>query len=228
MLLIKLAMAVLLVFCCFGFHRFPLFVKTVLTFFGVNFIYAGVMFAVWILICPKGMFYNNGVVYFNISALTLAVSTIVTYGIVKLVCYVLARKVHPKQLYPVTIQKGERQVELMALYDSGNHLGDPFTGKPVMIVQFDAIKDLIPLQLHRCFLNPINAENLPAESAKSFQIKWIPYHTVDGNDFLAAFSPDRCTVHKGQTELLQEVLVGVSRQQLSQGEFQAILHKDMI
>ena len=85
--LIKLPLAAVLVLIAFGYHSKSLYIKSVLSFFAVNFIFGGVMMAVWMFISPSGMYFRNGTVYFNISALTLIAGTLIAYFLIQVVSY---------------------------------------------------------------------------------------------------------------------------------------------
>ena len=91
--LIKIALGVLLVIIAFPWKGKGVFIKTALLFIAVNFLFAGIMMALWFFVSPVDMYYRNGVVYFNISALTLAVSTVVAYLIVRLIGWIIDRRV---------------------------------------------------------------------------------------------------------------------------------------
>ena len=59
-------------------------------FFAANFLFAGVMIALWLMAAPPRLIIRNGVVYYHIQAMTLAVSTVIAYGAARL--YVLLRE----------------------------------------------------------------------------------------------------------------------------------------
>jgi len=79
---------------------------------------------------------------------------------------------------PVELCYGGRQMEITALYDTGNTLTDPITGLPVLVVGADAAQKLTGLtreQLRR-----------PVESVGSIPgLRLIPYKTIgEKNGFL--------------------------------------------
>lgn len=225
MLMIKLILGVLLVIICFGFVQKSAFIKTALTFLGVNFIYGGVMLAIWMLFCPTGMYWNNGVAYFNISAFMLVLSTIAAYAVVQLICFLLNRKVNSNTIVTATLSWNECTTQFRALRDTGNHLVDGFTGKRVVVCEYDAVKNLIPNELKDFFKNPtLGNKAYDSPDLIRHKIRLIPFHTVGGKSLVGAFPPDEFYI--GQKKIA-DVLVGVTTQSLSQGEFKGILHADM-
>ena len=149
--LLKVALGIMLVLVAFPWHGKGVFIKTAALFIAVNFIFAGVMMALWFFVAPVDMYYRNGVVYFNISALTLAVSTVAAYLAVRFIGWILDRRVPKNAIRTVSITLNGKEVLLNAFDDSGNRLTDPFTGTPVIICEYGAVKTLLPELLQPYF-----------------------------------------------------------------------------
>ncbi|MCL2013895.1 MAG: sigma-E processing peptidase SpoIIGA [Oscillospiraceae bacterium] len=230
---IKIPLALLLVLISFGYCSFAVFVRRVLCFFAVNFIYAGVMFAIWFFAAPSGMQYNNAFVYFNISSLTLAVSTIAVYLLITGAKRLMSGKSDSGDIVQTEIELDGKTVLLNGFLDTGNRLSDVFTGLPVVIAEFDAVQELIHDELHEFFRS--GAAGLPAASSiygtdnvpdktkdNKFRakIRLIPYGTIGSGGLLAAFKPDKFQINFVE----HEVLVGVTQKKLSSGEYSIILN----
>ena len=76
-----------------------------------------------------------------------------------------------KRYVPVQLQYGSKRATLQALYDTGHHLTDPVTGKPVLVVGADiatGLTGLTPEQLRK-----------PVEMMGTIPgLRLIPYQTV--------------------------------------------------
>ena len=82
-------------------------------------------------------------------------------------------------------------LELTALRDSGNSLTDPFTGEPVLVAQYDAVKKLLPCALPR----PADpAAPMTRLQAQGVGCRLIPYHALGSSGMLLAVRCDRVTV----------------------------------
>ena len=77
--LYKLFLAVAMAAAAFGIKPWQKLIKAVFVTFAVSFLFAGLMLALSIVLAPAGMFYYNGVVYFDISALVLIAATGAAY-----------------------------------------------------------------------------------------------------------------------------------------------------
>ena len=92
-----------------------------------------------------------------------------------------ARKsVNDKKLVSVEVTAGEQCIKLTALYDTGNTLIDPISGRPVLIIGADAA----------CKLTGLSREQLqkPVETIGTLPgLRLVPYRTIgQSNGFLLA------------------------------------------
>ena len=224
--LIKLPLAAVLVLIAFGYHSKSLYIKSVLSFFAVNFIFGGVMMAVWMFISPSGMYFRNGTVYFNISALTLIAGTLIAYFLIQVVSYLLDNRVKKTELMNVVVEADGKQVVLSGFWDTGNKLSDRISGMPVVICEFCSIKELIPLEIQNVFLtNSIDGLARLEQHEWIQRIRMVPFQVVDHSGMLTAFRPDHFYfIYKnGKKSKDKKVLIGVTDSRLSHGEYNAIL-----
>ncbi|PWL72302.1 MAG: hypothetical protein DBY25_03195 [Clostridiales bacterium] len=223
--LLKVALGIMLVLVAFPWHGKGVFIKTAALFIAVNFIFAGVMMALWFFVAPVDMYYRNGVVYFNISALTLAVSTVAAYLAVRFIGWILDRRVPKNAIRTVSITLNGKEVLLNAFDDSGNRLTDPFTGTPVIICEYGAVKTLLPELLQPYFSGTGELPPLSEEWAR--RIRVIPYHVVGSDGVMRCFSPDRFQVAGGKAAQEYRVFIGVSSGALSSGEYAALYNANL-
>lgn len=127
-------------------------------------------------------------------------------------------------LYDVTLQRGEKYVRLRGLLDSGNRLVQPVTAKPVHIVDYERIKELLDEREQRELLGLLNME---ADGGASGKFTYIPYHAIGNSEgVLPALTLDGITVKHGENVWSTKgALAAVSREAVSSGgEYQMILH----
>lgn len=219
MALIKLIISFILIYFTFGYGGYRVLLKRVLVFFVINFIFAGSMLAIWMFIGPIGMFYNNGVAYFNISVEILVISTIAAYFIVKLFHYISERRVSKDQLYEIMIELNGKELKLKGFVDTGNTLCDVFTGVPVSITSLDYIIDIIPNDLLDIFIEK-NIDHTFAERLSNHEwskkIKLIPYNVISESSLMLAFKPDKIVLtQRNNSKLVKSkkinTLIGISK-----------------
>lgn len=129
-----------------------------------------------------------------ISIITVLITAELGWGIVH------QRMVNRVYRVPLEIQCDGLTVVIRALVDTGNNLRDPLNNQPVIIVEQDAIKDLLPLEIEQLVALVENG-NLSAlerlETLESWQtrIRLIPFNSIGKkNGLLIGFRPDHCRV----------------------------------
>ena len=116
-----------------------------------------------------------------------------------------------------------KSVKINGLFDTGNSLLDPITLYPVVIVEYDKIKEILPAEV-REFLKESSDLSFSMNRKYSKKIRLIPYSTVGNNEILKGFRPDYITIN-GREEHIKDVIIAVVYNKLSSNnEFDAILH----
>lgn len=116
---------------------------------------------------------------------------------------------------------GGRTVALAALLDTGNSLTDPLTGHPVIIAEYESLKDLLPERARRA-IDTHGLENGAAvlgemgEGIREGHFRIIPYRSVGrSNGQLIGFRPDEVMIkQRGNTTKTSEVVVALCPEKL--------------
>lgn len=132
-------------------------------------------------------------------------------------------------LYPIKIGWGNDQLDLTALLDTGNRLHDPLTKVPVIIVELNKIKHLLPQEFIETIQNIQSGDfkvgwNLPDFWEERLRI--LPFNSIEKeHGILIGFRPDRLIVQQKQKEVInQNVVVGLCQRDLSpEGAFHALI-----
>ena len=122
---IKLFMSVTIIAATFGIKKPTQFFKILIYFYSVNFLFSGIMMAVWCWFKPNGMQVNNGVVYFNISPVILIISTIISYIIIEAINKIVNKRRLDHKIINLKIKFRTNQISITAKIDTGNFLKEP-------------------------------------------------------------------------------------------------------
>ncbi len=209
----KLPLAFLMILCAYGRRgkqTFSVFAAFLVIMAAVSGLTAALASAV-----SAGGAISNGIVYFDISGRLLFAILLAAYPAVCLLSKGLrARK--NRRIYPAVIERAGRSVCVGALFDSGNKLKEPITGRPVVVAEWDAVKNL--------FESPPEFSHLP-EKMEEYRLWLIPYNALGktgGRIF--AFPADRIKI---ENQITERVFIGVTNQTFSR-EYQALLNADLI
>ena len=125
----------------------------------------------------------RGILYTDINLRVLVLSAAVAYGALAVVFRSAGRHGLQGQLIPVRLSIGGAETELTALWDSGNSLREPETGRPVLIVTPEVVRSLLPYEV-QSFLTPVGVRS-PADLMKplmavapALRPRLLPYRAV--------------------------------------------------
>lgn len=200
--LIKAAAACVMVLIAYGKQKPADFAVSLLCFFTISFVFAGLMLGLWLLAAPAGMSYSNGVAYFNLPMWAAVLFTILGYCAVRAIRYFSDRRLCCDRLCSIAISSGGKSVCLCGLADTGNGLCDIFTGKPVIVCRPESIADMIPDNV-KCYLNG----GTPTEG-----VRLLPCRTVNAQSLIPIFRADSVTVNGKPAD----AMIGVSRGELGE------------
>lgn len=204
---VRLAIAAAAVLMAFGTPGKRAFLKLFGAFFSASFAFAGVMLALWLCFKPSGLLVRNGAVYFNLSPLLLAGSTVVAYGVIVLLRRHFGKAPPVCDQLPLCLQYGEKTISVRAKWDTGMELRDLYSDHPLVL------------------LDPAAAKKLLGDSPA---YRLLPYQTVSGSGMLASFVCQQATVEIDSVPVtLSPVTAAISDRPLN-AEYQALVGSDFM
>lgn len=219
--LMNIAASSVIVLLTFTPKSIKAFLKCFAAFFAVNFIFAGLMLAVWIAFKPDTMVFNNTIVYFNIDVKILVISTVACYFALSIISF-FTKKVAPQnKIYDITLCNKGRTVMTKALLDTGNSLADGFSSTPVIIANKDVVRKLIDYSLNEFFDG-----NAAFTYSSSDNVRIIPFNSVGSSGVLRAVKIDSITIHN-ENITVDNVLLAESKTKFSNNEYSVLLNNDI-
>ena len=124
-------------------------------------------------------------------------------------------------------------LQLKGLIDSGNQLYDPLSKMPVMIVEMNKVKEVLPEELVQYIRLGESMDWINNAQLEKWihRLRIVPYRVVGSEQqFLVAIKPDRIMIFYEQQWLeVQKGLVGLNETNLSaDGEYECIIHPKMV
>ncbi len=197
----KIALGALITFAAFGKQKPVDFAVCALFFLLVNFVYAGLMTALWTFCAPYGMVFGNGVAYFNIPLAAVAAFTAAAYFAVRLARYFADRRLRCNKICSVKISINDTEIQLRGLCDTGNGLCDIFSGKPVIVCKYEKIAEITPKNA---------LDFLEGKLDESGGLRLIPCRTMNSESLLPIFAADRIFIDGKAAD----ALVGITKNPL--------------
>jgi len=146
-------------------------------------------------------------------------------------------QINKQQLvYQTEVWFDNRSIIVEALMDTGNELTDPITGCPVIVVEFELIKSILPQEVQNIYLQGREEQldyitRVMADSTWINRFHIVPYHTLEhSGNMLLAFRPDRVRVMLNGSWLeARDTLIGIRNRKLSANdEYHALIQPHII
>ncbi|MDW5299009.1 MAG: sigma-E processing peptidase SpoIIGA [Sedimentibacter sp.] len=138
----------------------------------------------------------------------------------------------------VNIGIGNESKVLRAYIDTGNELADPMTGKPVIVVNIDSIRNILGDDLYNeilCFYNnkASNYENLLSMNDKNDKIKLriVKYNTISSiGEKMVCIVPDNVEISDDDKNSINaDAIIGIYPKKISQkDDYDALLFKKLL
>ena len=223
---IKLAMSAFIVIAAFGFTSLKAFFRNISTFFGVNFLFGGVIFCLWYFVAPNSILLNNNMIYFNISPIFLVIVTFIAYLIIRTMKAFIGAREIPSLRYEILIRANGKTVALKAKVDTGNTLKEPFSGVPVVVASYVSVEMLAPTAIKAQI--PLHSKNLSWKNINTNNglknIRLIPFKTVAGDGLFPAFKADFIEI-QGEKK---EAYIAVCNEKIFNDGYQALIGTELI
>ena len=216
---VKTLSAVIMVFTAF-FTRNGHVLRTVLWLFALSgMVIAAAVMLTMLLGKTTGVLIKNGTVYFDLPAKVFLPILIVSYAAVALFMKILGNR-RTKKRYAVTITHNGKKITVTALFDSGNLLRDPLSGKCVSILEWDKARKLLDADYDYDAL---------LEHTDEVIVRAVPYRGINGTGgTIYAFTADEMEISE-EKKTAQKTLIGLYNGKLSaDGEYNALINSALL
>lgn len=145
----------------------------------------------------------------NFSFKILFASTFLSFFIIKIFVAILKKKLFSKQVFAqIEIYLADSKISLNALVDTGNSLCDSITNLPIVIAEFDAIKNIFPPQIKSAILQ----KNFEALCLSNLNFQFVPFKSIGNeNGILICFKPDHVKIlsETQKPKIIRHAFVGI-------------------
>ncbi len=152
---LQVIVTVILVKIAFDPYSLKILLKETFLFYCINFVFGGVSFALINLWNKGKVTILNGILFGKFNLIGICLSAII--GSVIIIIFLKKNKKNILRDAVIVVDGKEKKVRI--LFDTGNLLREPYTDKPVIIVEKNILKDLISGKVLDDLSNIINRKN---------------------------------------------------------------------
>ena len=147
-LTMKIALSLTMLLVAYEFNSLKEYIKILGAFYAVTFVFGGAALGLYYF-SEDTIDISGGIFYLkNYPIKILFISTTLVIIIFRGLWIIIKnRQIRSKLLYKVAIEFDKKSILVMALLDTGNALCDPISQAPVIVVEYQQIKSILPLKL---------------------------------------------------------------------------------
>ena len=228
----KLVISFVIVYIAFGFKNKIRFLKSLLIFYAANVVLAGGTVTVWSLFKPKGMIVKNGAVFYNISPITLVLSTAIVYAVSLAVSKIISSRKIKGREYSIKLIFNSKTVTLTGFVDSGNMLSDTISQTPVIVCDYTKIKPLLDEKMNKIFSKEnfelgFYEDIINSGIAEKFRV--IPFDSLGSSGVMAALVLDGAVIYDENGERkIKDIIMAVTHKKIADGEFDVLINPELV
>ncbi len=204
------------------------FKKALVYFYGISFAVAGASIAVSYLMVAPGEGFRFS--YLWLLAGAIFALLIGVYG----EKYLLRRIVPNLLRFGVELRFGAQSCNGQGFLDTGNGLKDPLTKRPVVVAEYEFLKQCLPEDFQQAFDDTRDEDDILdrlSQSSWASRLRIIPFSSIGRkNGILVGIRADAILVNMGKNKVLHNnVVIGIYRDKLSQdGSYHLLIPSEII
>lgn len=229
-LLFRICISILIVLVAFKYLTIINFLKNILTYYIVNAIYGGSIYAFYnFTVLGSKMNYSNGIYYIDLPLWAILLLSFSMYWLIRLVTILFNNRTQSKNIRRIKIIFLEETISVNALFDTGNSLCDPISLLPVMLLQSDCLKS----KLQAGVLKEIQKQSTDSllilhKIYPELKFRMIPFKDISGNkSTIFAFKP-KTVIDLERNKEIPNILIGIINTQLCNDKsYEALLNSKL-
>lgn len=230
-MILKIILSIVIIYIAFNPQTMKKMWKDLLIFYLTSFVFGGAAFALIYIVKPQEILMKNGLFLGTYPLKTIILGAIIAFIVIMTAFTVVKSKITKKDMFcQVSILLNGKNIETIAMIDTGNLLKEPITNTPVMVVEHTLLYDCIPKEIlnHLDELLGGDFDNIPEDIKEEYiaKLKFIPFSSLGKqNGMLLGIRADSVTIKEDEQEKKKEnIIIGIYNKSLTKrGEYRALI-----
>ena len=236
-IIMKLILSLAIVYIAFKPRTLKKFIKDVIIFYLVSFVFGGCVFALMYFLQPQMAQIRNGVFVGSYPFKVGIIGAIIAFAIIQISFKIVKTKLSKRDIiYEVKIFINDNSTCIKALLDTGNLLKDPITGFPVIVVEHKSLNSIIPEEILNNINKIIGGDADEIMSNKEInkivsRFRMIPFSSLGKQNGLLLGIKADCVkvILDDKTEEVSNAIIGIYDKSFTKnGMYSAIFGLDML
>lgn len=220
--IIKILVSISMIYISFGSNNIKILLKQLLIFYLTSFCFGGSAYYLLHNINPNLVKSVNGVLTGTYPIKIAILGGILGFFIINISFKTIKNKLSKKDMmYKVEIFYKDKSTNIKVILDTGNLLAEPITKTPVMIVETEKLKNIIPEKILNNVENIIYNNSLEeVDEEIKIRCSIIPFSSIGKkNGIIIGFRPDYIKIYTEDGEQIRKkVIIGIYNNKLAKNE----------
>lgn len=230
---LKILLSIFLVFIAYVPKTVKQLTKELIIFYLISFAFGGCAISLMYVVKPENIIQRNGVLIGSYPIKIVLLGGIIGFVIVGIAFKIVKNRVFAKDMIcNVKIKVNKSEINVKALIDSGNMLKDPISGMPVIVIEKDKLKSVIPDVILDNLTKILNGEiekDDMTEYISKFRV--IPFSSLGKqNGMLLGIKVEKiCLEFEEEVKIINNSVMAIYDKKLSRNEnYSALVGLDLI
>jgi len=236
-IILKTMLSIVMVYIAFTPKNMKKLFKTLLIFYLTSFAFGGCAFALLYFIKPQDILMKDGVLVGTYPIKVALLGGIVGFTIIVTAFKIIKNNIRKKDMFcDIEIKFKDKKEIVKAMIDTGNMLKDPISNMPVIVVEAEKLKNILPINIVENINNIISGKyddiiNALNDEEYISKFRIIPFSSIGKqNGLLLGFKAENIKVIYDENERdYRNVIVGIYDKVLSKNnKYNALIGLDML
>lgn len=228
----KILLSIIIVYITFNPQNMKNMWKEVLIFYLTSFVFGGVALYLLYFIKPQEIFIKNGIFVGEYVLKVIFLGAIIAFIIIKVSIKFIKNKMIAKDMYcKIKIKINEKEIETIAMIDTGNLAKEPITNTPVIIVESSLLYKILPKEIINNIESILAGEIKEVPEEYISRLRCIPFSSLGKqNGMLLGVKADEIIIEKDdEKKVSKNVIIGIYDKSLTKrGEYRALIGLELI
>ena len=231
----KIILSIIMTYVAFNPQNVKKMWKQILIFYLTSFVFGGVALYLIYFLKPQDILMKNGMYVGENILKIILLGGIVAFVVIKISLKIIKTKISSKDMYcNIKIKLNEKEVETIAMLDTGNLVKEPITNTPVIIVESSLLYEMLPKEILNNLEEVLNGNlsDIPEEIQEKYisKMRCIPFKSLGKeNGMLLGIRADEIEVIKeDENKIIKNAIIGIYDKSLTKrGEYRALVGIDL-
>ena len=227
----KILLSVVMIYIAYETNNVKKLLKMILYFYLTSFAFGGGALALIYIVNTGKISIQNGIIQGNYTILTIMMGVIIAFILLIMAFRLIKGKISKKDfICNIEIKIEEKNISTKAMIDTGNLLKEPITNIPVVVVESNLLKNIIPNEILENIDSILGGDlsKIPENIKNQYFLKMrvIPFTSLGKeNGMLLGIKAQEIKIEEmNETRKIEKVIIGLYNKKINKrGEYHALI-----